>query len=341
MRKIAVLGSGAIGGMLAAYLTKGGEDVTIVPAFRRESALRIREEGLTVSGPCGVFQTFPAAVFLDDLTAEQVFDYVFLGLKANDFVSVVTRFAPHLKKDGCIVTLQNGINEEFLIPIVGKNRVVAGISFAGGQQIDATHFADHDGSYTIGELDGSLTPRLREIQTILAHARPTALSDCIRRQQWEKLGTVALHVPCCTITGDGMLEVFSNPLAQGMFPILAEEVFAVAEADGYPDILIQGRTRAQWKEEPFLPPVFPGNQADDDRGSGGFPAHIPDAYTKDIRRGAALEIDYTNGAVVRIGKQHHIPTPAHTLVISAIRQIEAGNAEPGNALMDALLKKLR
>lgn len=337
MKKIAVLGSGAIGGMLAAYLKRGGEDVTIVPAFRRESALRIQQEGLTVNGPNGEFQVFPEATFLDDLAPETMFDYVFLGLKANDFVSAVTRLAPHLKADGCVITLQNGINEEFLTPIVGADRVVAGISFAGGQQVDATHFHDHDGSYAIGELDGRITPRLQEIGHILEHARPTVLTEQIRELQWVKLGTVALHVPCCTVTGQGMLEVFSDPEAQRMFPILAEEVFAVAAADGYPDIEIQGRTRRQWREEPFRPPVFPG--ADGQKG-GGFPEHNADAYTRDMQRGAALEIDYTNGAVVRIGKRLGVPTPAHEAIIAAIRQIEAGTAVPGDALMRQLLSRL-
>ena len=102
MKKIAVLGSGAIGGMLAAYLKRGGEDVTIIPAFRRENATQIRKEGLSVSGPRGDFQVFPETIFLDDLTPETMFDYVFLGLKANDFVSAVTRFQPNIIK---IVTL--------------------------------------------------------------------------------------------------------------------------------------------------------------------------------------------------------------------------------------------
>ena len=340
MKNIAVLGSGAIGGMLAAYLKRGGEHVTIIPAFRRESAARIREEGLTVNGPNGEFHVFPEAVFLDDLSPETMFDYVFLGLKANDFVSAVTRLAPHLKADGCLITLQNGINEEFLTPIVGADRVVAGISFAGGQQVDATHFHDHDGSYTIGELDGTITPRLREIGRILEHARPTTLTERIREAQWVKLGTVALHVPCCTVTGQGMLEVFSDPDAQRMFPILAEEVFAVAAADGYPDIEIQGRTRRQWQTEPFRPPVFPGADHREGEKAGGFPAHNADAYTRDIQRGAALEIDYTNGAVVRIGKRLGVPTPAHTAIIAAVRQIENGTAAPGAALMRQVLMTL-
>lgn len=330
MKKIAVLGSGTIGGMLAAYLKKGGEDVTLIPAFRRESAARIRQEGITIDGPYGSFHVFPDCCFLGDLPSDTMFDYIFLGLKANNLTEAAEKIEPHLRKDGCVITLQNGINEEFLTPILGQNRVIAGISFAGGQQTDLTHYRDHDGAYMIGELDGAITPRLKEIKAILEHARPTDMTSEIRKHQWTKLSTVALHVPCCTVSGDGMLEVFDNPNVKKLFPYLAKEVFAVAEADGCPDITIQGKTKEQW-ERPA---------ADTPAEHPPFPPHSPDAYTKDIQKGLSLEIDYINGTIIRLGKQHHIPTPANSAIVAAIRDIEAGRATAGTALMEKILTTL-
>lgn len=331
-KRIAVLGTGAIGGMLGAHLAHGELDVTMISAYRKETAEVLAREGIYIQGARGAFHTPVRAAFLDELPADTQFDYVFLGLKANNFVDAVTRMAPHLAPDGCIITLQNGINEEFLTPIVGENRVVAGISFAGGQQKDANHYEDHDGHFVVGELDGSMTPRLEEIVRILNYARPSAASDHIRARQWEKLGTVALHVPCCTVTGTYMQEAFDNPYVQRLFPLLAKEVFAVAEADGCPNITVQGRTKAEFENE--------SNHGQTPEGKGKLPPRIVDAYTRDIVRGAELEIDYTNGTIIRLGKRYGIPTPASEAIVAAIRAIEAGNVQPGDALAQKLLEQL-
>ena len=334
-RRIAVLGTGAIGGMLGGHLAHSGVDVTMISAYRRETAQTLDREGIYINGARGSFHTPIKAVFLDDIPAEVKFDYIFLGLKANNFVDSVSRVAPHLAEDGCIISLQNGINEELLVPIVGEKRVVAGISFAGGQQKDSNHYEDHDGHFVVGEMDGSMTPRLEEIVEILSHARPSASSDHVRVQQWEKLGTVALHVPCCTITGSYMQEGFDNPYVQRFFPLLAKEVFAVAEADGCTGFTIQGHTREEYEQGSTSVPTGQSSE-----GKGKIPEKVVDAYTRDIQRGAELEIDFTNGAIVRLGKRYGVPTPANEALISAIRDIEAGKAVAGNDLASRLLEEL-
>lgn len=330
-KRIAVLGTGAIGGMLGGHLAHGGVNVTMISAYRRETAEKLNREGIYINGARGTFHTPVKAVFLDDIPAETQFDYIFLGLKANNFVDAVSRVAPHLAENGCIITLQNGINEEFLTPIVGQERVVAGISFAGGRQKDSNHYEDHDGHFVVGEMDGSMTPRLEEIVEILNYARPSASSDHVRVKQWEKLGTVALHVPCCTVTGSYMQEAFANPYVQRLFPLLAKEVFAVAEADGCTGFTIQGHTREEYAQGNIQMPGGPG---------GKLPAKVVDAYTRDIQKGAELEIDFTNGTIVRLGKRYGVPTPANEALIAAIRDIEAGRATAGNALAGKLLEEL-
>lgn len=324
---------------MSAYLNRAGLDVTTISAYRPETAMAINNFGIDLSGVNGSFHVNANAAFLDDLTAQDVYNYIFLGLKSNNYADAVGRIAPHLAEDGCIITLQNGINDDILIPIVGKERVVVGISFAGGKQVSANHFEDHDGHFVIGEIDGQITPRLNEIAEILRHARPTQYTDNIRTWQWEKLGTVALHVPLCTITGTYMQEAFGNPYVLRFFDLMAEEIFAVAEADGCKDVLIMGRNRAQWASGESQMPQMP--PPDSDEGpKKGLPEGVVDAYTKDIRNGAQLEIDFTNGSVMRLGKRYGVPTPVNEAVIAAIRAIEAGTETPGDAYANQLLSEL-
>ena len=83
-KRIAVLGTGAIGGMLGAHLAHAGLNITMVSAFRRTTAEKLQQDGIYIDGARGAFHTPVQAAFLDDLTPEDLFDYVFLGLKAND-----------------------------------------------------------------------------------------------------------------------------------------------------------------------------------------------------------------------------------------------------------------
>jgi len=190
----------------------------------------------------------------------------------------------------------------------------------------------------VGEMDGSITPRIQEIVEILSNARPSSCTEHIRARQWEKLGTVALHVPCCTITGCFMQEAFDDPQVQQFFPLLASEVFAVAEADGCPDITVQGITREDFRQGRMPGGMGPMDQ--EPEGKKRLPPKIIDAYTRDIQRGADLEIDYTNGTIVRLGKRYGIPTPANEAVIAAIRDIEAGRAKAGPELAQKVLDSL-
>ena len=334
-KRLAILGTGAIGGMLGAYLAKAGYDITMISAFRPETAKLLSQNGISIQGPKGDFHVEVSANYIGALKPSEPFDVIFCALKSNDLLTVIPKIKEFLKPDGCLVTLGNGINEELITPILGAERVIAGISFAGGQQQDACHFTDHDGSFAIGELNGAITPRVLEICDILKAARPSVVSRNIRSLQWQKLGTVSVHVPCCTLAGVGMQEAFTHPILVKIFPLLAEEVFTVAAADGCPQETVLGRTREMWMSGSGPMPTMPtaGGEA------GGLPPKIVDAYTRDIQRGAALEIDYTNGAIVRIGKQYGIAAPVNEDLIRTLREIEVGRAVPGDALCLEFLKR--
>ena len=124
MKKCAVLGTGSIGSLVGGYLAHGGADITMVTAFRRDKAELLNKNGLRMTGNGDDFRTPIRAAFLDDLGPEDVFDIVFLAVKSNDLEDAVPRFLPHLKADGCFVTLENGINEDYLVSVAGAEVTV-------------------------------------------------------------------------------------------------------------------------------------------------------------------------------------------------------------------------
>lgn len=131
MKRLAILGTGAIGGMLGAYLAKAGYDVTMISAFRPETARLLNQNGISIQGPKGNFHVEVSASYLGDLSPSDAFDVIFCALKSNDLLTVIPKIKAFLRSDGCLVTLGNGINEELITPMLGTERVIAGISFAG------------------------------------------------------------------------------------------------------------------------------------------------------------------------------------------------------------------
>lgn len=334
MKKIAVIGVGAIGGLLGSYLTRGGYDVTIISCFRRENAEYMAEHGIDVDGVKGAFHVDVKSVFLDDLTTEQKFDCFLVALKGNDTQAVLERLKDNLMPEGCCLTMQNGMNEDLIAEILGPERVLYAVSRAGGQMVGPGKLWDHDGEFVIGEGDNSATPRILELREILSCVRPTRIAEDIIAVKWDKLCAVALSVPVCTVSGIYLSDVFFEQKAQQLFGLLAREIFAVAEASGHPLPQVLDRTEEEWAA---IAAGTINGALDRADPKIHFPPGVVDAYTMDIRKGRPLEIDYTNGAVTRLGRRCGVATPVNDLLVERVLDIAAGKVEAGVALLDEII----
>lgn len=332
MKKCAVVGLGAIGLMVGAGLIHGGQDVTLISAFQKDQADSLNRTGLRLTKEDGDFRVPVKAMFIEDIPSDAEFDIVFLGLKSNDLETVIPRLVTYLKKDGCLVSLQNGINEEYLVSQVGKDRVVAGTTFAGGRLVAFDHMESHEGYFRVGEMDGTITPRVREIAAMLSHVHPAEASENIRGDQWDKLARVCLSVPSAAISGLYLGSVFMEPRLQKLFAHLALELFRVAEADGAPRETVEEKTQEEWKK------ILTGERTGLEGRVDSWPPGIVDAYTADMRRGRPLEIGFTNGAVVRLGEKYGVPTPVNRFLVEMVFAIEAGKETPGFHLVEQAIR---
>lgn len=334
MKKFAVVGTGSIGSLLGGCLSYSGYDTTMIPAFVPSQAQLLTEKGMIISsmepGDNTQFHTPIKAVFIDDLSQER-FDVILLALKSNDLETVVPKLVPYLAKDGYVVTFQNGINEEFLIPILGEKNIIAGSTFAGGHLIEPGHMATHSGQLYIGELDGTITQRLKELQKVLSCCKDTIATDHIRSYQWEKMGRVCLSVPSACISGLFLGDVFMELRLQKLFARLALEIFHVAAADGYPMDSLENKSRQEWQD------IADGRLTGLEGRDEHWPPNIVDAYTADIQKGRPLEIVNTNGAVSRLGKRYGIPTPANDRIVLCVQGIAEGRLKPGFHLVDYVM----
>src|SRR5262245_4909817 len=114
--RITVVGVGAIGGTVGAYLARAGLPVTFCDASA-EHVAAIKERGLTIQGWAETFNVWAPAIRPDDLRGP--LDTVLLAVKAQYTAAAVETIAPLLASDGVVVSLQNGLNEQTIAARVG------------------------------------------------------------------------------------------------------------------------------------------------------------------------------------------------------------------------------
>lgn len=230
IQKIAVIGTGTIGTMMGGFLSNAGYDVTMAPQFRAEVAELLRRDGIHVEVDDSVIHADEKAVYGPNLTKEDgPFDLVLLAGKSNDTEQALDLITPFASGDCIFCSLQNGINDEVIIARVGAAHVIPCVCFAGGQQPAPGYVKTHDGRFIIGELDGSVTPRLKELEQILSCAKRVIISDNVMLDRWGKLAEICLTVPVPTISGYPLFAKHDDPILQRVSCHLAFDPFAVAE----------------------------------------------------------------------------------------------------------------
>jgi 2-dehydropantoate 2-reductase len=183
MAEVTVVGAGAIGGFVGARLAATGHDVTLVDAAADHVAA-IRRDGLRVRGAADLHVRVPA------LAPEELagrLGTVLLCVKARHTLAALEAVAPRLDDDGCVVSLQNGLEEHRIAKAIGAERTVgAFLTFGGYYAGPGQVVYGGPGSLRIGELDGVTRARTRALATLLRAAHPVEISDRIFALEWGK-----------------------------------------------------------------------------------------------------------------------------------------------------------
>jgi 2-dehydropantoate 2-reductase len=222
-----IFGAGAIGGTVGGHMVRGGESVVFVD--RDAAHVRaINERGLTIKGFQETFTVRAQAVTPEDMPDR--LQTVLLATKAPATEDAVRSFAERLAPDGCVVSLQNGLNELTIARLVGAERTIgAFVNFSADYlEPGLIHFGGR-GAFFIGELDGSRTPRIQALQQALSHWGNVQVTDNIWGFLWGKQAYGAMLF-ATALTNDSMADAIDQH--RGVLVELAREVLAVAAANG-------------------------------------------------------------------------------------------------------------
>ena len=220
-----VFGAGAIGGTVGAHMVRGGESVLFVDSDV-DHVRAMQHRGLTIRGFAETF-TVPVEATTPDALPNSL-ESVLLSVKAPATEDAVRSFTDRLAPEGCVVSLQNGLNELVIARLVGQQRTVgAFVNFSADYlEPGLIHFGGR-GAFVLGELDGSVSPRLRSLQRALGHWGDVSVTDNIWGYLWGKQAYGAMLF-ATALTNDSMADAIDDQ--RGLMVQLANEVLRVAAA---------------------------------------------------------------------------------------------------------------
>ena len=286
--KIAVIGTGAVGGYYGALLQRAGNELHFL---LRSDYEHVREHGLLVESPNGDFRLENVHAWR---RAEEMpeCDLVLVALKTT-----ANRFLPELLapagEKGIVLTLQNGLGcEEDVAAVVGPDRVLGGLCFLCSHKVGPGHIRHLDyGRVTIGEYraDGrpaGITPRLREVAELFETAGvPVHPTEDLPLARWKKLIWNIPFNGLSVVLDRRTDEILADPESRARVRRLMEEVAAASAACARPiepafiDRMIADTER--------MTPYAPSMKLDFDRGR---PLELEHLYLRPLRAAEAAGV---------------------------------------------------
>ncbi|GHH99376.1 ketopantoate reductase family protein [Neobacillus kokaensis] len=337
--KITVIGAGAIGGVIGAYLARAGENVTFVD-IARDHVNAMKQSGLRIEAVDEVF-TVPvkAMTVVELLASREPLDVVFLAVKAQDTEEAVLQVMDKLHDTSAVVSLQNGLCENIISSLVGQKRTIGCFVNLFADYISPGYIKYGGvGSLYIGELDGSVSSRLKEIHRVLQHWGQAKITDNIWGYLWGKLSYASVLIATALV--DEKIADVIDPMENREWLVeLASETLRVADK-----LNIQPMGFDDW--EPSI--IFSNNNRDRDWDEvhRQLDKHIQRLRTyKKVKTGfwrdlaihkRKTEVPFYLHPVIELGDEVGVQTPLIQKVLSMIIEIEEGKRQMSWGNIDEL-----
>jgi 2-dehydropantoate 2-reductase len=301
--RVAIFGTGGVGGLFGARLAAVGVDVVFIA--RGEHLEAIRTSGLRVESVMGDVLIHPAQVS-DSPAAVGRVDVVLLGVKTWQVPSAADAMRPLLGPDTCIVPLQNGVETPALLAdMLGSEHVLGGLCAAFSFVAGPGHIRHIGGGTSIefGELHNANTARVERLREAfeLAGVSVEVPAD-IHVALWEKFMLVVPFGGLGAVTRAPIGVLMKVPETRKLMVRSLEEIDRVARARAIPladDIV----TRSITVLDTFMPSATSSLQ-------------------RDIAKSKRSELDAWTGAVVRLGEEVNVATPLNAFLFASLLPLE-------------------
>jgi len=333
---ITVWGAGAIGGITGGALTRAGHDVLLVDVHE-EHVAALQRDGLTVEDARGDWHVRVKAA--TPATVRSPLGLVLLAVKSQATPTALDQLVPRVTDVSVVVSIQNGLNEEAIAERIGSARTIGClVNWAADWIAPGRVQFGGTGSFVAGELDGALTPRVRDLAALLSAVMPSGVTDNIWGCLWAKVCLAALLF-ATALTDETVYDVVERPFpTQRMLVLLVAEAMAVAEASGVHLVAF----------DEYDPALYRKGAAGDRAAIEEAMATVARFYRRHTKvktgvwrdlavRKRETEVDSQLGVVTAKARRLGIPTPLLDTVIAMIHDLESGRREMSWSNLDELI----
>ena len=313
--RIAVIGAGAIGGLVAGYLKLKGNDVVLVG--RQDAVKAIKADGLKISGVRGELDiSLPVCETL----SEKV-DLVILATKTQDLESALKANIDFIR-DALVLTTQNGLQADSIVAeFIPKEKIISSIVMFGSTYLKPGEIVHNfDKSWIIGKAFGRNDDSVVKVSHILNTIFPTIVSEDILGMKYLKVFVNSNNcIPA--ILGVSMQEAFSDTDICAVSVAIWKEGLTVVEKAGVnlsslPDFPLERVIKLAALSLPEAAKIFSGIMTSLSREP------MYGSILQSIKRGKASEIDYINGEFVALAKKNNVSAPLNEKLVRMVHQVE-------------------
>lgn len=300
--KIAIIGTGGVGGYFGGKMAHAGFDVTF---FARGQHLKaIQQNGLTVKSFQGNFNVHPAKA-TDQIEQIGKVDLVILGVKAWQVKEIATTLTPLLHADTAVMPLQNGVMAaEELQAVIAKQNVIGGLCriFAKIESPGVINHFGYDPSIVFGELNNEKSKRIEQIKSLFEASGINApIADDITVELWRKfIGICVGGLLAVTRSNYGIMREL--PQTRKLMSDLLIEIYQLSQKMGV-------NVESDFPDKTLA-------------AIDSYPADSNTSLARDVWEGKPSEIEYQNGTVVKLGERYGMETPVNKFIYDCILPME-------------------
>lgn len=300
--KIAIIGSGAIGGYFGAKMHKAGYKVSFLA---RGAQLKVmQEKGLKVRSILGDFSVHPL-ISTDKIEEIGKVDLIFMTVKSAQLKALAKQLLPLLHAESVVIPLQNGVMAyeeltEYLAPqhiLGGTCRIFSKVTEPGNIQ----HFAVEPIIH-FGEWDNRPSDRIKDIAKVLENSGIRANPSLeIQTEIWKKFIIICTSA-LLAVSRSSYGELMEIPETRELIREVLEEIHGLAKKMGI-----------------HIDPTYLDQSM---RFMDSFAYDATTSLARDIWAGNPSELEYQNGSVLKLAEKYQVEVPLNRYLYQTLLPME-------------------
>lgn len=298
--KIAVIGTGGVGGYFGGLLARAGHDVTFVARGAHLDA--IKRDGLHITSDLSGPFTVRSPATADTATVGTV-DLVIFAVKTYHNPEAIPAIVPMVGPDTAVLTLQNGVDSSGqLADAIGEQHLLTGVAYIQATIAEPGVVAQIApfGRVIFGEMKGGTSLRSQKLlETFVEAGWPVELTEDANAAAWRKFVAHSPNGSVDALSQTTVGEIRTTKETRELLSAVMAEHIAVAMAKGVAlgdDILERSLDALD-----------------------AFPADGRTSIAKDVREGRPIELEALAGAAVRMGRETRVPTPVTGAIYALLK----------------------